>query len=38
MKRTGLAGIFAATLELTKERVISISQKKLFSKLMIKKF
>ena len=38
MKRTGLAGIFAATLELTKERVISISQKKLFSKLIIKKF
>ncbi len=37
MKRTGIAGIFAASLELTKEGVISLSQKKLFDKLMIKK-
>ena len=37
MKRTGLAGIFAATLELTKEGILSITQKKLFDKLMIKK-
>ena len=38
MKRTGIAGIFAASLELSKESVISISQKKLFDELMIKKF
>ena len=37
MKRTGIAGIFAACLELTKEGVISVSQKKIFDKLMIKK-
>ena len=37
MKRTGLAGIFAASLELTKEGEITISQEKLFDKLMIKK-
>ena len=37
MKRTGIAGIFAASLELTKEGVVSVSQKKLFDKLMIKK-
>ena len=37
MKRTGIAGIFAASLELTKEGVISISQKKIFDKIMIKK-
>ncbi len=37
MKRTGIAGIFAASLELTKERVISVSQEKLFKNLMIKK-
>ncbi len=37
MIRTGIAGIFAASLELTKEGVISVSQKKLFDKLMIKK-
>ena len=28
MKRSGIAGIFAASLELTKEGIISISQKK----------
>ena len=37
MKKTGMAGIFAASLELTKEGVIKISQKDLFNKLMIKK-
>ena len=37
MKRTGIAGIFAASLELTKEGIITVSQKKLFEKLMIKK-
>ncbi len=37
MKKTGIAGIFAASLELTKEGVISIKQKELFDQLMIKK-
>ncbi len=37
LKRTGFAGLFAASLELTKEGIISVSQKKLFDKLMIKK-
>ena len=37
MKRTGIAGIFAASLELTREGIVSVSQKKLFDKLMIKK-
>ncbi len=37
MKRTGIAGIFAASLELTKEGIVSVSQKKTFDKLMIKK-
>ena len=37
MSRTGIAGIFAASLELSKEGVVSISQEKLFDKLMIKK-
>ena len=37
MKRTGIAGIFAASLELTKERLVSISQNKTFDKLLIKK-
>ena len=37
MKKTGIAGIFAASLELTKERVVSISQKKIFDTLSIKK-
>ena len=36
MKRTGIAGIFAASLELTKEGLLYISQKKIFDKLMIK--
>ena len=37
MKRTGFAGIFAASLELTKEGLVQVSQKKMFDKLMIKK-
>ena len=37
MKKTGISGIFAASLELVKEGAISISQKKTFDKLMIKK-
>ena len=37
MERTGLAGIFAASLELTKEGLIKVSQKKNFDKIMIKK-
>ena len=37
MERTGIAGIFAACLELTKEGVTSVSQSKNFEKLMIKK-
>jgi segregation and condensation protein A len=37
MKKTGIAGIFSASLECAKEGIINISQKKLFDKLMIKK-
>ena len=37
MKKTGMAGIFAASLELTKEGLIKVSQKKFFDKLMVKK-
>ena len=37
MKRTGITGIFAASLELTKEGAIEILQKKMFDKIMIKK-
>ena len=37
MKKTGIAGIFAASLELTKEGLIKVSQSKMFDKLMIKK-
>ena len=37
MKRSGIAGIFAASLELTKEGTVIISQEKGFNKLMIKK-
>ena len=36
LKKTGLAGIFAASLELTKEGLITIMQKKNFDKLLIK--
>ena len=35
--KTGFAGIFAASLELSKEGVITIMQKKIFDKLLIKK-
>jgi segregation and condensation protein A len=38
MKRTGIAGIFAASLELVKEGVVKVNQTKIFEKLMIKKF
>ena len=37
MKKTGIAGIFAASLELSKEGIVSFSQKNIFDKLMIKK-
>jgi segregation and condensation protein A len=37
LKRTGLAGIFSASLELTKQGVTNIMQKKLFETLLIKK-
>jgi len=37
MKKTGIAGIFAAGLELTKEGIVKVSQKKIFDKLMIKR-
>ena len=37
MKKSGLAGIFAASLELTKEGSTQISQEKIFDKVMIKK-
>ena len=36
-KKTGIAGIFAASLELSKEGVIDIMQKNIFDKLMIKR-
>ena len=37
MKKSGLAGMFAASLELTKEGNISLMQEKLFDKLFLKK-
>jgi len=37
MKKAGLSGIFAASLELTKEGVIKILQEKIFEKVMIKR-
>ena len=37
MNRTGIAGIFAASLELTKEGLTKVSQNKMFDDLMIKK-
>ena len=37
MKKTGVAGIFAASLELNKEGVTKLSQEKIFDKMMIKK-
>ena len=36
-KKTGYSGIFAASLELTKEGTIKILQEKIFDKVMIKK-
>ncbi len=37
MQKTGLAGIFAASLELSKEGIIQLFQKKIFQQIMIKK-
>ena len=37
MKKSGLAGIFAASLELVKEGTVNLLQKKVFEKVMIKK-
>jgi chromatin segregation and condensation protein Rec8/ScpA/Scc1 (kleisin family) len=37
MKKTGITGIFAASLELTKEGLTKVSQNKIFENLMIKK-
>tara|TARA_B100001996_G_scaffold377527_1_gene360272 strand:+ start:1192 stop:1932 length:741 start_codon:yes stop_codon:yes gene_type:complete len=37
MKKTGLAGIFAASLELTRQGVTAMMQKKIFDKILIKK-
>ena len=36
LKRSGIAAIFAASLELTREGIITIMQKKSFDKLLIK--
>ena len=36
LKKTAIAGIFAAALELTREGIITIMQKKSFDKLLIK--
>ena len=36
-KRTGLAGIFAGSLELSKEGVVNIMQEEMFGKILIKK-
>ena len=38
MKKTGMAEIFAASLEINKEGIVKISQNKIFDKLMIKKY
>ena len=38
MKKTAIAGIFAASLELAKEGIVSVSQKKNFEDLFIKKY
>ena len=37
MRKTGIAGIFAASLELSKEGIINLMQEKLFEKILIKK-
>ena len=36
LKKSGLAGVFSASLELTREGLINIMQKKTFDKLLIK--
>ena len=36
-KKTGLSGVFAACLELTREGVINLMQKKAFDDILIKK-
>ena len=36
LKKSGLAGVFSASLELTREGLINIMQKKSFDKLLIK--
>ena len=36
MKKSGMAGLFAASLELTKEGLLNIMQKKNFEKILIK--
>ena len=36
LKRTGLAGLFSASLELTREGIVNIMQKKDFEKILIK--
>jgi len=36
LKRTGMAGFFSASLELTKEGLLNIMQKKSFDKILIK--
>ena len=36
LKRSGMAGLFSASLELTKEGLINIMQKKNFDKVLIK--
>ena len=36
LKRSGMAGLFSASLELTKEGLINIMQKKSFDRLLIK--
>ena len=36
LKKSGLAGLFSASLELTREGLITIMQKKTFDKLLIR--
>ena len=37
LKKSGISGIFSASLELTKQGAVSIMQKKYFEKILIKK-
>jgi len=37
LKKTGLSGIFAASLELTKQGIVKLMQKKIFDQILIKK-